>query len=256
MSAPSFSPITNGQRKFPAPSGSPRKHASAAAAHDSKPKYECPGCHQLFSKWSPCLAHLREKQHVKAELLDKRLNGGDFRRIQEMCATLAYHNSSGNAGTRDRTESLSSVDSLSSDSGGEEDEGSATAPNGRISPGNRRTGQPKHRFAPTATSLQTVTTFSRINSPSSSNRTKSVTTSGHHCDLRSLEERIFFRILTFLDVESSRMLFHAMTIVPRSATRVSESRVRMWSVSSDPDSSSLPSFSPSSSHKHISTSSV
>jgi len=241
MSAPSFSPIAPIQRKLPS-GGSSRKHQQSSAQDGTqKPKYQCPGCQQLFAKWSPCLAHLREKQHVQNELLDKKLNGGDFRRVQEMCATLAYHHRGGSGG-RERTDSNSSAESLSSDSGEDED-----ANNSGTSAG-KRTSAPKQRFAHVASLLPNGRTTTAPSSRLNPDFRRGF-------DLKGLEERIIFRILTFLDVDSSRMLFLAMTITPRAALAVPmESRVRMWSVSSDPDSLSLPSSSPQSSYrKRIST---
>jgi len=130
MSTPNFSPISTFQHRKAAGSLTRKAQHVSASDGSNRPKYQCPGCNEVFAKWSPCLAHLRENKHVAAELLDKKLNGGDFRRIQEMCATLAYRFHAGSGG-RDRAESISSVESLSSDSGGEEEENLSVSAGGK-----------------------------------------------------------------------------------------------------------------------------
>jgi hypothetical protein len=236
MSTPNFSPISTFRKAAPN-----RKSQQLAIESSNRPKYQCPGCQELFAKWSPCLSHLREQKHVDADLLDKKTNGGDFRRVQELCANLAYHHRGGGSGTgsRERTDSMSSTDSLSSDSGGEEEEPNVANHPAMNSASNSRRYVLKQKFTPTSSSLNAAS------SRASNVRMKAISSRG--LDLRRLEEKVMFRILTFLDVDCSRMLFLAMTVIPSSAPV--ESRVRMWSMSSDPDSSSLPSASPPSSSR-------
>ena len=247
MSAPSFSPIATAHRKAPV-SLVPRKHQSSAVTQSDaniRPKFQCPGCHETFAKWSPCLAHLREKLHVASELLDKKLNGGDFRRVQEMCATLAYRQRGG----RERADSTSSADSLSSDSGGEDEDPSSTGVSSRAPSPSRKPAQPKSKLTLGLTQARQRSSVRQASSITRSEQRKRPV-----FDLRRLEERVIFRILTFLDVDSSRMLFLAMTITPKYPVQSSESRVRLWSVSSDPDSTSVPSSSPQSfSQKRVTT---
>ena len=240
MSAPNFSPITTQQQRkgVSTAKGISGTRKGSLTDANQKPKYQCPGCQELFTKWSPCLAHLREKRHVEANLLDKKLNGGDFRRVQELCATLAFHYRGGSGG-RERTDSNSSVDSLSSDSGEEEESFS-----------DKKTNLRKQRNALASAPVPTYKTRSglKINGthPSAHFLAASSSAAGR-ISLRSFKEHIISRIFSFLDIDSANRLFLIMTpapIVPERTSSPLESRVRIWSVSSDPDSLSVPSSSP------------
>jgi hypothetical protein len=221
MSAPNFSPIASYHKKLGGNSSSRKAASSISSASDAskRSKYQCPGCKELFTKWSPCLSHLREKKHLDANMLDKRLNGGDFRRVQELCATLAFHHLGGGGnGGRERADSNYSTDSFSSDSGGEEDEVGAN-------PGKK---------------VQSRSKFSPVNSSRPSAELPGARfvkmTRKAKVSLRSLDEKIIFRILSFLDVDSARWLFLAMTETPERTMSPIQSRVRLWSLSSDIDS--------------------
>jgi hypothetical protein len=242
MATPNFSPISALNRKFLSTNSGAagaRKFQgqSQQEGGTTRPKYQCPGCQDVFAKWSPCLAHLREKLHVKPELLDKKQNGGDFRKVQEMCATLAHQRKGGSG--RERGESTSSAESFSSDSGEDDDSSTASASAQRPRP----QSQPKQRSTgATAASLQAYP-IPRIR------QSATLVLGRTGFNLRMLDEKVIFRLLTFLDVDSSRMLFLAMTVTPQSPSGAQEqpreSRVRLWSMSSDADSAvSLPSASP------------
>ncbi|KAH9255122.1 hypothetical protein BASA81_006881 [Batrachochytrium salamandrivorans] len=194
-----------------------RRHSvdSASSAASLRPKYQCPACLLVFMKWSPCLSHLRE-HHLDeyAHLLDKKQNGGDFRRVQEWCASQLKQPVCHRG---ERTDSLDSLSSTDTAGWGGLDESSGPRP------------------ASLLRSLLKPTLPSPI--------PKTILVSSMHL-LKNMDDRMIFRIFSFLDVDSAQFFYLAMeeeakpspVFTPVQAsphTAVAMSRVRIWSNASN-----------------------
>lgn len=226
----------------PAPSPA-RRHSvdSASSAAGLRPKYQCPACLVVFMKWSPCLSHLRE-HHLEeyAHLLDKKQNGGDFRRVQEWCASQLKQPVCQRGERTDSLDSLSSTDTAGWGGGVGGTGGGNSGNNGNTSNTAVAVLDESSSSSRPASLLRSLLkpTF-----PSPSQPAKSRLVSSMHL-LKNMDDRMIFRIFSFLDVDSAQFFYLAMeeeakpspvftpTQTPPHAT-VAMSRVRIWSNASN-----------------------